>query len=272
MGKTKVSGGETTAQQMQALIEHLPELSSLVTSITPAVEQGRVDVSRQISPQIIDIQADVLDDGGRRLSQIGGEIAADNRAQQVESERDLLRGSGLDLVRAANEASREIDPEFFKVREAAGQKALDLLGAATIEPTGAELAAIERQMNRAGLNRGDQSNSITGTINNALQFGNERLKRLGAVSSAINSATSLLPAVRQNVDVFAQGTGRVGTTNFGQQQFTGVQQQSNDTQNMASNLLQQSGQNARQANQINSQNDFFDQFSQTLGGLGSFFG
>jgi len=270
---SKVSAGETTAAQMQALMDYLGPLSQEVTRITPAVEQGRVDVSRQISPQIIDIQADILDDGGRRLSAIGSDIAAENRARQVESELDILRGPGGELVRAASDVARLSDPEFFALREQAARKAENLLGAAAVEPTGSELAFIERGINRGNIGRGlAGSGSRTGAISNALQFGDERMKRLGAVSSAINSATSLLPATRQNVDVFAQGTGRVGTTNFGQQQFTGVQQQSGDTMGMANNLLSEAGQNARNANQVNSQNDFFDRFQQTLGGLGSFFG
>lgn len=267
-----VSGGDTTAEQMQALIQHLPELAQVTTGITPGVEQGRVDVSRLISPQIAQLQTELLDTGGRDLARVGSEIAQENRLAQILGETEALQGPGRDLLEASREAAMITDPEFFKLREAATNSAIDLLGSSSVEPGGAELASIERMLNRQGLNRGANANSATETTRNAMSFGDELMKRRAALSNAINSATSLLPATRQGVDPFAQATGRVGTQNLGQQNFTGVQQQSNDSMQMSMNLLNQAGQNSRQANQINSENDFFDRTSQMLGGLGSFFG
>lgn len=272
MSKSKNSAGETTDASMQATIKNLPKLTQLITELTPAVEQGRFDVAQQISPQFARLANELLDTEGRRSAQIGGEISAANRNQQVTSELETLRGPGKELLAAATEAAREADPEFFEGREAAGAKLLELLNGVSVDGSGGELAASERGINRLNQGRTSGVGSNTDTIRNAINFGDERLKRVGAVSAAINTASNLLPATRQGIDTFAQATGRAGTTNLGQQTNTGVRTQSNDTLSQGQQVFGEANSNARQANQLNSDNSFANNFSKIAGGIGSIAG
>ena len=212
---------ESTANILQAYIANLPALLQTTNAQIAPTEQALFASRQGISPQEQQLNYDLY----RRFSPQYAETAA-------QTERNLIQGTGGEAARASqalqedllrsNEAlQRELNPEYYRNRSAAGLSLAQLLsGQNPNELTGAEMTNVERGLNRLNEGRGIQNvPSNASAITNALTFGNALEQKRANVSQAINSATNFLgtnrPAAPTSFDPFAQATGRTGTANFG---------------------------------------------------------
>lgn len=259
------TGGESTADMMAALTANLPAFMEVVNQQIGPNEIAQLKSNQATSPALAELQAQIYGTSGREINRIGQAIARENALSSAGTDAAVLAGPGRDLIRQANLAQREIDPEYYRLREqsAAG------LGELFKSMSGGEEEAITRFLNRQNLRTGNaNSGSMTNVISNAQTFGNAARDRLG---QAIQLATGAMPSMRSGVDVFQQATGKPSFANTGDTKFTGVQQgQGQQAAGFANSLLGQIGENQRTSQQLNAQRrDSLDRVTGVIGSLPS---
>lgn len=245
---------ETTAEMMQAMQQFLPGTMTAVNAQILPNELAQLAASQAVSPAYAELQAQLYGGPGRELNRIGNEIARENALAAAGTDAAVLAGPGMDLIRQANVAQREIDPEYYATRAAASQGIGDMFKTMS----GGEEEAINRYLNRQNLSRGTLNvPSMSQVVQNAQTFGNAARDRLG---QAIQLATGALPNFRSGVDVFQQATGKPSFANTGNQQFMGARQEAGQqSSQFANNFMGQIGENQRTAMNINANSrDMFD--------------
>jgi len=282
------SAGETTAQQMQALITHLPDLTRVTGENILPYEQARLNASKAISPQENELALGLYQQFGPALNSLGMQIAGQNQQAAVTNDAAALNtASNAGLVDKALALQRQADPEYYRMREGIGAGANRLMQSfegdgGMLSPT--ELEQISRGLNRTNVRSGlSDVGSPTAGVVNAMQFGEAgRQRKLGfqnSLSNALASTANAMAGTKSGFDPFQVATGRSAfAPNSGENKFQGNSQGLGQaTLGMSNNLLQQTGENARQYNQLNAQRrDSLDRFGSTFGsvmsGVGSLAG
>ena len=245
---------ETTAQMMQAIQDYLPGVMGTVNTQILPNELAQLQASQAVSPGYAALQAQLYGTTGRDLNRIGNEIAQENALASASRDAAVMAGPGMDLIRQANAAQREIDPEYYATRAATSAGLADMF-----KPmSGGEEEAINRYLNRQNFGRGTLNvPSMSQVVQNAQTFGNASRDRLG---QAIQMATSAMPQFRSGVDVFQQATGKPSFANTGEQRFMGARQEAGQqSTGFANNFMGQIGENQRTAMNINAnRRDTFD--------------
>jgi len=241
------SASETTGEMLKAFTEFLPALMKTVNAQLLPSELAKLDTSRVTSPGFAQLNLDMSEEFLPQLNELGSQIAIDNQRRQAEGEAAVLGGAGRDVVERGMELERLADPEFFAIREQMGDQFSDLLNGGL---TGGENAEIERAVaqDRGRLGLGGV-NTGTGTVQAAQQFGKAAGDKL---RNTIAQATQFLQQSRTGIDPFLEATGRSARANVGNSNFMGAQ--TNVGQNavaLGSQFLGETGQNARQTNEIN---------------------
>lgn len=240
---------EGTARQIGAYVKNLPKyLRATAEGIAP-FEQANVNARGTIDPQNLALDESLLKYFGPRFAAIGNEMARTNALAGAGTELDVLRGPGGALAREGQELNKEIDPEYYGVREAGARKFLDLLGGQDPNRlTGAEMANVERGLNRTNRTHGvSDVSSSAGAINNAMTFGRELDRKRNTVLNTLSALPSNLAAFKSGTDAFQVATGRSSVPNQGFGQFqTGRQGFGNNVSAMGAGLLGETGQNVRQ--------------------------
>lgn len=269
------SASETTAQQLMAFTEFLPGLMQVLRPEQAESEQANVDVQRTVQPQLADLNLELLQKYGPEYNKVGADLARENQQLQAENDLSILQGTGRDVVSAATEAQRLADPEYYAAREATNKKYLDLIG--TYDPTGlspTEAANIERITNRSNTRSGTAGlGSPTSAIANAFAFDDKLQQKKQNLSNVLSQYQGLQAGNRSGVDAGSLTTGKPFVTAFNQNQFQPVQAfgaRSAETSGTANNFLAQTGENARQSNDIESQRrDTLDRVNETQQAVGS---
>lgn len=274
------SGGESTRDMMQAMVENLPALTRVTGENILPLEQAKLDASKVISPQENALAAELYSQYGPLLNEIGNRISKQNQLAAVESDAaTLARAKEAGLVDSALALQRQADPEFYKMREALANKStalLDNMGTGELSPT--ELEEIARTLNRTNVNAGvSDVGSPTAAVRNALQFGSAKQAKTNSISQALAATAGALQQTRSNFDPFQVATGRSAFGgNTGEQKFQSnqTQQLGQSTLGLSNNLLQQAGENQRLSQSLNAQRrsglDVFNQtFGSVMSGVGS---
>lgn len=203
--------GKLTAKQLQALQKYGPQTARTLQQ-----------VSAELAPKDQALQLQLLQQFGPQFSQIGSDIAKQEALANVQRDLAITQGPGQDLVQQALALDRAANPEFYSQREATNKGFLDLIGGQDPNKlTGAELANVERGVNRSkagsgNLNTGDATSTVAG----AMTFGNELNAKRDRFAQALSLFPGISAASRTNIDPFQIATGRSSQTpNFGQQQF-----------------------------------------------------
>jgi hypothetical protein len=225
--------GESTEAASRAYARYLPSIMGTIGSLTPYMSQQQLLASQATSPAYAKMQANLYRQYGPHLAETAQRIDATNKMSGANADLNVLRGPGKDSVAAVTDIMRETDPEFFKVREAAGNNVMSLLSGGL---TPAEEEAISRRLLADDVNRGVSGvPSQTRTVSNAMQFGEAaRNRQLQGVAAA----NSFLPASRTGLDVTQVALGRP-SINTGDSKFQGVQQADNTAANIGNNFFNQ---------------------------------
>jgi hypothetical protein len=253
------STNESTAEMMRAYNTFLPRLLSTTARALP-------NYVNTVSPQLAETQANLYSEYGPRMLDTANQINRSAAMSQAESDRDVLGGPGRDLIRQANEAQRETDPEYYALREATSGTLQDLLKP---ELSGGERTEIERYLNKENAGRGTLNTpTATSTVSNAMTFGNSLRERLG---SAINLSNQSMPNMRSGVDPFQVATGRSSAAlGLADSKFGGVGSDAAQAGGMANNMFGQIGALQQQQADINSQRrDSLDRMTGVIGSLPS---
>lgn len=219
-----MSSYSSTSESMQSILtalqNSLPGLSKVMRAEYPEYAKSEYEIAKEYSPKWADLQANTMDKEGRRLAAIGRDLAKEEQLGAAANELAIIEGPGKQLAKKAQELGREVDPEYYKSREAIGSAIEKSLGA--MDPTKLTPGEIE-EINR-GLGRNAYAvGSPSSTIANAMTFGSALKDRRSEFSNAITNAATALPGLKSGVDAFQAATQRSVMPNVGTQQYTGVQ-------------------------------------------------
>lgn len=160
---------ESTAAMIQAYTQGLPGLMSVYNKQLAPNEQAQLEASRQVSP---------------------GYAALQN---------EIYKLYGPDAARTTLDIAKIQDPEYYKVREQAANKLINLINNPVSET---ERAEIERYVNRGNVATGNSVNpSATNTITNAMYFGDKARQNL---SQALDQAINATPLLNSNKQTFTE--------------------------------------------------------------------
>ena len=240
------SANETTDAQIKALINNFPALREVMNTQMPIDEQVTVDTQRTIAPQVAQIQTDLLNMFGPGLAEAGAAVDTAGALGRASGEAEVLAGPGRDLAAGTRELMGILDPEFMSVREgiASGFGDLDLQTGLT----GAESEQISRGLNRTAAGRGN--------LDLPTNFGDRLTQKKMAIAQALQGFGGILPTLRTGIDPAQLALGRSSTgSQLAAASFPGISQPNFGarTEASGSQLLSETGQNARQSNQINSE-------------------
>lgn len=245
----KVQLGDTLA----ALVKHYPALAKVANENILPSEQAALKARQEISPQELALQSELYKQFGPGFAQTGSDIAAQTQKGQVSADLAASQGGGAELVKQLDAIQRGVDPEFYATREAAGGKVNALLaGQDPNSLTGAELANVERGLNRSNISEGNLTPSATGTIKNAMTFGGALDKKRQNLADALNVATNFLSQSKSGINAFNVATGRGGPENQGESKFnlTPNANAGQDSNSMFSDVFGQTGAFELQKGQI----------------------
>lgn len=242
---------EGTGDVVQALQKQLPSfIQTILGQYGPAAE-AEVGVARQYSPQIAQIQADVLANQGKQLAKTGREISRDEALAAAETEADIAAGAGQKTTAATLGAAQMLDPEYYASRKVLGDSISKLLD---FDPT--KLSKGEEEQIARGIGRTSTFvPSAAETAKNAVIFGDAVQKRRDAYGSAITQAANASSALRGPVSAAETTSRRTVLPNVGTAAYTGIQTPGVQVANQAGANL---GNTATTAMNINMQKELSD--------------
>lgn len=198
---------ESSRSLYENTIRYLPKLVETAIAQYGPIARTKAAVDTEVSPKYAESNVKLLEQFGPRAAEAAA--AAEKVATQRASERELglATGTGRDLVKAADELQRTVDPEFYALRENVAKGLQRFMGEVGPDATEGELEEARRGL---GLVR---SGSAIDTLSNVLTFGNRRRQRALEFGSALGAVTAQLPAIRSNLPAFEIATRRqVGQT------------------------------------------------------------
>jgi len=222
MGQPKIESGGINEGSMQALVKYLPQyLQSVAGGIGP-LEQAKLESAKATSPQQAQLEYDIYSRYAPQFAGVGSDIAAQNAQRQAASDLALARGAGGDIARQLATIQRELDPEYYKMRENA-IAASNLLTGSLEDPnapmSAAERSEVERSLARNNLARGTEAPTATSAVSDAMAFGRageeRKTRKQQAIAQALGVTSGAAPAMQSRVDAGSATLGR-GVTNFGE--------------------------------------------------------
>ena len=218
------SAGESASDMFSAIYDYYPLLSRVFREDMPKMAQAELQTAQQVSPAYQQLATDLYKQFGPQLAQVGQGIDASNRLAAANADVNILQGPGKQLAQTYKEIDQGLNPEYYQVREQNANKLEELLGSINLNDANPEA---ERLISQENARSGNLSTpSATGTVSNALSFGDAMNGRRAALSSAINAATSFLqPASSASAFNPATTALQRPTSNTGASEFAGVNSQ-----------------------------------------------
>ncbi len=259
------SGTGLTTDVIQNVMKNLPEYMNVINQQQLPQAQANLKTQQTIAPQYQQLMNDLYAKYGPQLAKTGSDIDTVSRTGSAEGDVSLLAGAGGQAVKGVSELDKQVNPEYYKTR-AAGAKSLgELLGSINLNNANPEAERLVNQENQRSGNANVPS--ATGTVSNALSFGNELQKRRDALGSAINTASGFLSPASGTFNTANIALGK-GPTNTGLTNFAGVKDQPNAATGTASNLLGTGTQLTGQERDIESQRrDVMDRINEGVGSV-----
>jgi hypothetical protein len=222
-------------RSMQALYAYLPQIMEAYNAQAVPTEVAKLQAAQATSPAYNELLYNIYKNYAPKMAEAGSSIDRQNRIAQAKTDEDILNTSGRNLAKIYKDIDKETNPEYYKVRENTSNKLIDLLGSVNINDATPEA---ERLVNQESVRSGNIATpSATSTVSNALQFGNERMKRVNALSEAIGRATDFIQP-SQNTQFNAATTAlNKPTSNTGLSEFGGVNKAGGENYASGNNYL-----------------------------------
>lgn len=230
---------ESTADVIKAMTANFPAFMQAMNQELAPTEAAKLASAQQVSPAWAQLTSDLYRQFAPGMAQTGSQIDSSNRLAQAKTDVDILGGSGRDLSRIYKEIDTELNPEYYKTREAGAKSIGDLLSSINLNDASPEA---ERLVNQENVRTGNLGNtSATNTVANALSFGSELSNRRSQLSNAINTASAFLQpssnaAFNPATAALARPTGNTGLS-----EFTGVNKAGGEAFGAGQGLLNQVG-------------------------------
>src|SRR6266550_583750 len=239
------SGTGLSSDVINTVMQNLPQYMNLVNSQLKPQAESELAASQATSPGYQELLTKLYEQYAPRLAEAGSKAEAVSRKGTAATDVELLQGAGGQ----------------------AASKLGDLLGSINLNNANPEA---ERLISQENARSGNASvSSATGTVSNALSFGNELQKRRDALGSAINIASNFLqPSSGSfNSTNIALGKGPTGT---GLSEFGGINRTQNQAIGVGNSLTGTTAGLVGQQQDINAQRrDLLDRLNETTTGIGS---
>jgi len=265
-------------EDLNAYIAHFPELMKLNAESILPTEQAKLTAAQATDPGYNALQQQMYDTYGPLYGDTANRIAAAQAQSQSQSDLNILKGTGKEIIPAAVEAQKLADPEYYKQRENVSGglsklfDSIDLSG----KLSGGEEEAMNRAIAQENQKRGiATAPSQTAALKNAVTFGNETYNRQNTAKSQLGAAlglgTNFLPTSQSGMDVFKVATGKSSMPNAGDAKFQGVNSNlGQDVMSTGNNLLNNINSLRAQENDINAnRRDLLDRANETTNSIGS---
>jgi hypothetical protein len=257
---------------MAAFVRQLPSYLQTIGENVGPYQQSLVNARSTTDPQNLALDESLYRYFGPRFNELGAQLQGQNALNQAQNELSVVQGPGAELARAGLALNKEIDPEYYGLREQSASKFTDLLnGQDPNRLTGAEMANVERGLNRTNRVNGVANVPASGSaIANAMTFGGALDTKRNTLLNTLNAIPQNLAAMKSGTDSFQVATGRPSYgVNPGMNQYsTGKQGFGQDVSSMAGGLLGEVGQNVRQNNELTANaRDSLDRVTQTMSSL-----
>lgn len=254
-----------TSDTLSGFEQAIPAILQAIVKGTPELAKAQLAGAELVSPGYNKLLTELYEKYAPQLAKTGAETEAISRKGAADTDLAILQGSGGAAARSAEALNRELNPEFYASREKAAGKLGELLSSINLDSANPEA---ERLVSQEAARTGNLATpSATGTVSNALSFGNELQKRRNALSQALSVASGFLPASQSNfgTNVALNAVGRA-PSGTGVNQFAGVQGANNAAQagQAATGIfgnIQQSGDISAQL--LAQRRDFLDRFNET---------
>ena len=259
------SGSGLTSDVIQNVMRNLPAYMETINSQMGPEARAKLATEKEISPQYQELLTSLYEKFSPRLAEAGAKNEAISRKGSADTDVDLLQGSGGRAVGELSRLDKETNPEYYKIRSAGADKLGELLGSINLNNANPEAERLVSQENQRSGNAAVPS--ATGTVSNALSFGNEQQKRRDALGQAINTASGFLAPASGTFNTANIALGK-GPTNTGLTNFAGVQSPNSSAGGTASNLLNVGAGLTGQEQDIESQRrDVLDRMNEVTGSI-----
>lgn len=266
---------ESMDQILRAYTANMPAMIDAQAEAARRYEPEMMNLREQISPRQNQLDLELLQRFGPQFARVNQSIAGQNAMDQARNDLAVVTGPGRELVREAMVTQREADPEAYRARELAVEQ-LGRLNSSLVDPdaglSGSERTEIDRSLARDNFSRGVGANpTATSTVANAMSFGQageaRRNSRQNAIAEAAKISSGAVQPLSSRVDTFQLTTGRPA---FQGPQGSGSREVGADTNQLGTNLLNNTTNVRQQENTINAnRRDALDRVSQVMGSLPS---
>jgi hypothetical protein len=193
--------GQSTGETMQALIQYLPQLLSTTASQVQPTGQTLQQASTSLAGPTN--QADIanLAAYGPQVAQAGNQVAQTYATGGANTAASVAASPATQQIAASQLALNQLqNPQYYSVLNNSANRVNDLLNSINLQGlSGGEQAQVERSLNQSNAASGNANmpNALT-TVGNAMTFGNALQQKQAALSTALNTASSLLPQSETN--------------------------------------------------------------------------
>jgi hypothetical protein len=258
---------ESTRESLAAMTSALPGYGQAARSEMLPNELAKLNTAQQISPAYAAMINQLYGQYGPELNRIGQFIERDNRLASADADADILAGPGRRMTEEAQKLDEQLNKEFYDARRSGGKTLVDLLGSINLDRPDVEA---ERLIGRENARSGNLATpSATNTLANALQFGNEQMKRQGMAGNAVNAASNFMASSRSEFNPVVTALGRP-SSNIADSRFPGVSNPGDQAFNMASDVWGGTTGLSMQRNQLEAQRrDSLDRINETMSSMPS---
>lgn len=260
------TAGAAMNEQLQAYINNMPALYSAQT-------QGAL----QNQPLINEMAYQQMQKYAAPTAALQQQIAAQNAQSGAASNLALLQGTGGDVARSALALSRETNPNYYALNDAATAGAKNLLSSINLNGlSGGERAAVERSLNQSNYATGNLGlDNATTAVQNAMQYGDRMAGKRAEYGNALGVMNNTLATGQQYNPVnpvgLALGTSQTNTgntTSFGTPQAgIGTQDPLSGIPQMIAGAGNQQNQAWADFNKWDSQRGKLDSWAGNMGGI-----
>lgn len=221
------SSSESFSSVMQSLIQNLPAYMQVANSQLGPQAQAQLGAAQATSPGYSELLTNLYKQYAPQLARTGVDAAS-------AADLGSITGTGGEVARRTQQLDRQLNPEYYATRSAQADKLGQLLGSINLNNANPEA---ERLVNQENIRSGNINNpTATGTVSNALSFGNEFQKRRDALGAAINTASGFLQPSAGNFNTAQIALNRPAGAS-GVSQFAGIQKPGDQAFQAGANLL-----------------------------------
>lgn len=239
---------ESTAEVIQSLTKYLPSFMQAQNSQVLPQAETELAAAQKISDPYQKLLTDLYAKYAPELAKTGVGVDKINRTGAAQTDVDIMKGSGGELVKEAQNLDKQLNPEVYSAKSAASKQLGNLLAGVDIDGGTHEA---ERLVNREAARSGNSAvSSQIGTVANALAFGDERLKRMDALSNTIGQATNFIQGAQSQFNPIVTALNRP-SSNTGNNQFGGTTKPGDQAYQSGNNMYNNINQSNMNKDNIN---------------------